>query len=452
MLQSMLGGFALTKRRLPLLLLLLGLPSCGGGDGNTETPSSPSANAQCSAVGQVNFVRDTLRNIYFWYQQLPDPTPSGFSSPETYLEAVRYKALDTSFSYIANQAESEAFFSESQFIGIGLSSQQTSPTEVRIAQIFTGSPAAEAGIERGDYLVSINDRPVADLVRTGDINTIFGPNQAGVVVRLSWRNLDGAAFDASLTKRAVTIPTVSDVRVYDLRRGGRVGYIFFRNFVTPSTAALNDAFTTLRDASVDELVLDLRYNGGGLVSVAQHLGGLIGGAATQGKVFGEFFHNDKNTSRNTTFRFDLPAAAIGFSRLVVITTGGSASASEAVINGLRPFIPVTVVGTTTFGKPVGQYGFDFCEKTIFPVSFVLRNALGESDFYDGIPADCAAADDLDHAIGDSNEASLAEALAYLRSGSCSATAQVAAQANARRNALIGRRPGGDGWQQLLLAN
>jgi C-terminal peptidase prc len=436
------------------ILLALGLPlasSCGGG-GEADPSASPSATAgQCSSSGQIAFVRTTLREIYFWYQELPDPAPSGFSSPEAYLEAVRYRPLDTTFSYIANQAESDAFFSESQFVGIGLSSQQVSATEVRVAQTFPGSPAADAGIARGDYLTAINGRPIEELIRTGDINTIFGANQIGVVVRLSWRTPDGVVADASLTKRAVTIPTVSDVRVFDVR-GRRVGYVFFRNFVQPSTAALNQAFTTLGEAGVDELVLDLRYNGGGLVSVAQHLGGLIGGDATRGQVFGEFFHNDKNTARNTTFRFERPAAAIGFSRLVVITTGGSASASEAVINGMRPFMPVTVVGDTTFGKPVGQYGYDFCDKTIFPVSFVLRNALGQSDFYDGIPADCAAADDLDHPIGDSSEASLQEALSFIRTGSCSGTAAVAARANARRAGSIGRRPPGDGWQQLLLAH
>ncbi len=391
-----------------------------------------------------------MQDIYFWYRELPNPDPAGFSSPEAYLEAVRYRALDSSFSYIADKAESDAFFSESQFIGIGLSTRQTSATELRLAQVFPGSPASEAGLERGDFLLTINGRAVPELLQTGEIEGIFGPAEVGVVVSLSWRRLaDRSTRSASLTKRAVTIPTVSVTRVYDLRRGPRVGYVFFRNFVQPSTAALNAAFHTLREAGVEELVLDLRYNGGGLLSVAQHLGGLIGGAATSGQVFVELFHNDKNQGRNSTLRFEQPAEAIGLPRLVAITTRGSASASEGVINGLRPFMPVTLVGDTTFGKPVGQYGFDFCTKTLFPVAFEARNANRDGDYYGGMPADCAAADDLDHELGDSEEASLSEALEFLRTGRCTPGAASAARAHAAREASIGTGQPRDGWRQLV---
>ena len=427
----------------------LGILSCGGG----SSPTEPTATDQCSTQGQVLFVRDTLQNIYFWYKDLKNPDPAGFNSPEAYLEAVRYKPLDSSFSYVANKAESAAFFSESQFIGIGISTQRLGTSELRIAQVFAGSPAADAGLLRGDYVLVINGKAVPDLLRTGEIDTIFGPGTAGVIVNMTWRSFaDGGERSATLTKRAVTIPTVSTTQVYDLRRGPRVGYIFFRNFVTPSVAALNTAFQQLKAEGAEELILDLRYNGGGLVSVAQHLGGLIGAAATKGQVFIEFFHNDKNQSRNTSLRFEEPAAAIGFRQLVVITTRGSASASEGVINGLRPFMPVTVVGDRTFGKPVGQYGYDFCDKTLFPVAFATRNARGEGDYFDGLPADCAAPDDLDHELGDPEEASLREALEFVRTGTCTSAASAARTALGAREARFGRGQPKDGWQQLLGAH
>lgn len=427
------------------LVLVVSLPGCGGGG----SPSGATSTDSCSTLGEVSFVRDALQDIYFWYKQLPNPDPAGFASPEAYLEAVRYKTLDTTFSYIANKAESAAFFSESQFIGLGISTLRSGGTELRIAQVFPDSPASEAGFERGDSVLTINGKAVPDLLRTGEIETIFGPSQIGVVVTMTWRTLAGDSRAASLTKRAVTIPTVSVTQVYDLRRGPRVGYVFFRNFVQPSTAALNTAFRTLKDAGAEELVLDLRYNGGGLVSVAQHLGSLIGGPATNGQVFIEFFHNDKNQTKNSVLRFDVPAEAIGFSRVVVITTRGSASASEGVINGLRPFMPVTLVGDTTYGKPVGQYGYDFCDKTLYPVAFETRNARGEGDYFAGIPADCAAADDLDHQVGDADEASLSEALEYLRTGTCTAAASSALKAHAAREARYGHGQPKDGWRQLV---
>ena len=428
------------------LLLLVLLPACGGG---ASSPSSATSTDSCSTLGKVSFVRDTLQDIYFWYKQLPNPDPAGFASPEAYLEAVRYQTLDKTFSYVANKAESAAFYSESQFIGIGISTHRFGESELRIAQVFPGSPAADGGLERGDFVLTINGKAVPDLIRTGEIDTIFGQSEIGVVVALTWQTLAGDARAASLTKRAVTIPTVSVTQVYDLRKGPRVGYVFFRNFVTPSTAALNTAFRTLKDAGAEELVLDLRYNGGGLVSVAQHLASLIGGATTNGQTFIEFFHNDKNQSKNQVLRFDVPAEAIGFSRLVVITTRGSASASEGVINGLRPFMPVTLVGDTTYGKPVGQYGYDFCDKTLYPVAFETRNARGEGDYFSGIPADCAAVDDLEHQLGDPDEASLSEALEYLRTGTCTAVASVAAKAHATRHARYGDGQPKDGFRQLV---
>ncbi len=435
---------------LPITLsVLLALAGCGGGGSSTPTESTAStATDQCSTLGQVEFVRTTLQDIYLWYTQLPDPDPAGFDSPEAYLDAVRYRPIDTSYSYIASKAASDAFFSDSQFIGIGVSYRQTGASELRVAQTFPGSPAADAGMTRSDHILAINGTAVAQLLSTGGISAAFGPDQEGVQVTMRWRAPGGPELEATLVKRKVTIPTVSATSVFDVG-GMRVGYIFFRNFVTPSIDALDTAFDRLLAEGATDLVLDLRYNGGGFVSVAQHLGSLIGGRGTSGEVLVNFRHNDKNTDRNEAVLLEDKPNALEVPRLVVITTGGSASASELIINGLRPFMSVTVVGSRTFGKPVGQYNFDFCEKVLFPVAFVGDNAAGEADYFDGIPADCAAPDDLDHAIADTREASLAEALSFLRTGRCSATAGAEAEIQARRRTVVPRPYEGDPWRQLL---
>ena len=434
------------------LVLLAGLSlSCGGGGSSPTSPDTAggTGSSSCTTLGQCTFVRDALQSYYYWYKELPNPDPGSFASPEAYLEAVRYRALDSSFSYVTSKASSDAFYSDSQFIGFGLSYKQTGQLELRLAQTFPGSPAAEAGMDRGDTLLSVNGKAVADLLRTGEINTIFGAEQMGVTADLAWRTLGGEERRATLTKRLVTIPTVSQTAVLDAGRS-RVGYIHFRNFVQPSVEALNTAFTQIRDQGATELVLDLRYNGGGLVSVAQHLGGLIGGPPLVGQVFVQFTHNDKQSSRNTAYRFEEKPQALAVSRLVVITTRGSASASEAIVNGLRPYMDVKVVGDTTYGKPVGQYGFDFCEKVLYPVSFLVTNARGEADYFDGIPADCAAADDVDHALASSQEASLAEALYVVRNGRCSGTAAAQAEVQARFRDRVRELPL-DGWRQTLNA-
>jgi carboxyl-terminal processing protease len=437
----------MSRRRLGVALVAVLALSCGGSSSPTSSDSTGSTS--CSTAGQCTFVRDVLQSYYYWYKELPNPDVSSFSSPEAYLEAVRYRPLDSSYSYITSKASSDAFYSESQFIGFGISTLQTAELELRLGQVFPGSPAADAGLDRGDYLVSLGGKAVADLMRTGEINSIFGPEQVGYSLDFAWRSPGGAEERATLTKRLVTIPTVSQTAVLD-DGPSRVAYIHFRNFVTPSVDALNAAFTQVRDAGASEIVLDLRYNGGGLLSVAQHLASLIGGDPLVGRLWVQLTHNDKQTSRNTPYNFEAKPQALGVSRLVVIATRASASASETIINGLRPYMDVKVVGNTTYGKPVGQYSFDFCEKVLYPVSFLVTNARGEADYFNGIPADCAAADDVDHPLASPSEASLAEALYVVRHGRCSGRAAAQAEVQARVRERLRVVPA-DPWRQLLNA-
>jgi C-terminal peptidase prc len=398
----------------------------------------------CSIVAQNLFVRDVLDEYYLWYRELPLVDPVRFARPEAYLDAVRYRPLDLSFSYVASRAAEAAFFEESRFIGFGFSTQRAG-SELRVLQVFPESPAAEAGMGRGDRILEVNGRSVERLIAEGEIDAVFGPSREGVSATLRLQSRDGIERRVTLTKRIVTIPTVSLARVFHVD-GRRVGYLLFRNFVRPSYEALDEAFGVFGAAGVTELVLDLRYNGGGLVDVAVHLASLIGGAPVAGRLFASFRHNDKNRALDRDLRFEeTPRQALHLARLVVITTRASASASELLINSLRPYIPVISIGAPTFGKPVGQYGFEFCDKVLAPVSFVLLNARGEADYFGGLPVDCPAADDLEHDLGSPDEASLAEALSYIRTGACSTPPRAFALG------AMSVQPGEDGWQLLLNA-
>jgi C-terminal peptidase prc len=391
------------------------------------------------------FVRDVLDEYYLWYQELPPVNPANYATPEAYLEAVRYRPLDETFSYITSRAANEAFYGESQFVGFGFSTQ-TSGQEMRILQVFPDSPASEASLDRGDRILEINGRSVAQLIASGEIGSAFGASEPGVSATVLVRSRGGDERRATMTKRVVTIPTVSLTRTFRVD-GRTVGYLFFRNFVNPSFQALDDAFAALREAGATELVLDVRYNGGGLVDVAVHLGSLIAGVPAQGRVFATFQHNDKNAALNEDLRFeDAPPQALSLSRLFVITTRSSASASELVINSLRPYIPVVVVGDSTYGKPVGQYGFTFCDKVLAPVAFKLVNAEGQGDFFGGIEPSCRAGDDVEHDLGSAEEASLAEALTYVRTGACSSTA------TSRVLRAAPRPPRAYGWQSIVNAH
>jgi carboxyl-terminal processing protease len=370
----------------------------------------------CSTLGQNLRTRDILDDLYLWRQYLPDVDPVRFPSPEAYLEAVRYRPLDTSYSYITPKAAHDALFSDSQYIGFGFSTRATN-TEITILQVFPGSPASEAQLARGDRIVAVDGRTIGELTVSGAIDTVFGDAAGGVSVSVDVVTRAGQSRRVTLEKRMVTIPPVSLTRVYQVN-GRIVGYVFFRQFVRPSMAALDEAFAALRQAGATELVLDLRYNGGGLLDVAVRLASLIGDVTLRGQVFATLQHNDRNRDLDETYRFEAVANPLRLSRLVVITTRSSASASELLINGLRPYLPVTVVGDRTFGKPVGQYSIDLCNRVVLPVAFITLNARGEADYFDGIAADCIAADDAGHELGAVEEASLAEALTVIRTGNC----------------------------------
>ena len=375
--------------------------------------------ANCSVTSQNLWVRDQLNTFYYWNRFLPgNVNPATFNSPEAYLDAVRYRPIDNTYSYITSAAANDAFFSDSQFIGFGFR-QETSNTDMRVQQVYDDSPASEAGLSRGDRITHVNGQSVAQYVANGTVGGAFGAAEIGVAATIDFEKASGERRQARMVKRLVTIPTVSHTRVVELD-GRRVGYLVFANFVQPSTAALNDAFAALKAANVNELVLDLRYNGGGLVDVAVHLASLIGGSRTAGQVMLNYVHNDViGPSFNKTTRFTSPEQALNLQRLFVITTRSSASASELIINSLRPYMPVVVIGDTTYGKPVGQYGLRFCDKVLAPVSFSIKNANDEGDFFDGIAPTCAAGDDYLHQLGESAEASFAEALNYVRTSSCS---------------------------------
>lgn len=403
----------------------------------------------CSDVGKTVFVADTMEEIYFWYREMPDVDPERYGSPEEYLEAVRYKPLDTSFSYITDKAADEALRQRSEYVGFGFGSRLTDTTELRVTLVYPGSPAAEAGLERGAFILEIDGRTVADLVATNQLGGAFGPSDPGVSRTVRFRTLDGAERTERMAKRVVEVPPVGATRIFTA--GDRVvGYIELANFVEPGRGALDNAFAQLRSAGATELVLDLRYNGGGLVSIAQHLAGLIGGARTNGRILARLVHNDKNSSRNSTIEFPNPAQALGLERVFIITTRSSASASELMVNGLRPHVDVVQVGDASYGKPVGQYGYTFCDRVLYPVAFNVVNSRNEGDYFGGLVPDCAAPDDLSHALGDPGEASLAEALHYVRTGSCSAVAARAARAASQRRPAESKQPHRrDGWEVLV---
>lgn len=409
--------------RASAVALGLMLSACGGSGGSSDIT------AECSIPGQNQAVYNTMQQWYLWYEKLPVLNPASFDSPQALLNALIAPVTDPvdRFSFLTTQAEEDALFGESQFIGFGFR-QQPGTDSVTVLDVFEDGPADLGGLDRGSSILAIDGVPIADILASeGGLSGALGPAEIGFEVEMTFRNQAGDEITSTFFKDTVTIPPVTATQVFDLD-GVSTGYLVFRNFVDPGVPALNSAFIEFSNAGVTQLIVDLRYNGGGLLRVAEHFANLLASRDHPGLPFYSLRFNDKNSGRNETFLFTTnpPTIALSLDKLVFITTPATASASEMLINGLPPYVETITVGDTTFGKPVGQLGFRFCEQVLRPVSFEFVNGLGEGGFFDGIGPDCVAADDVTVPFGVTGEDSFDAAVHWLATGSCPAVAEARA--------------------------
>ncbi len=410
-------------RQLLVVSLSVLAAGCGGGSDNTFSGGiGGGSGSSCSADDQKQFVLDNMRDIYFWNDLLPqDVDLSAFATAEELLvDLTSVQPLDR-FSFIGDAAADSARFNEGEAIAFGfrVSLVDEATNDVRILSVEAGSPADSGGLLRGQRLLAVDGVDVATLLAGDGVSAAFGPSDVGVTRTLTLRNLDDSEFDTTLVKAVITLNSVPQVRTYTIN-GMTYGYIEFSTFVLPAEAELDAAFAQFNAAGITDLIIDLRYNGGGRVDTAEFFGDLLGGFVSQGQVFSETLFNQANEINNRTELFEQRSNSLNTSRLVFITTGGSASASELVINSLEPEVSVELVGSTTFGKPVGQVGLPFCNDTkiLRPAAFEIVNNLGEGRYFDGLPVDCAADDDFTTEIGSQEDPSTAAALELLSTGSC----------------------------------
>jgi hypothetical protein len=221
-----------------------------------------------------------------------------------------------------------------------------------------------------------------------------------------------------MTKRTVRIDPVPayGVKVFDLNGVPSVGYLHLRSYISPADPQLIDAFSAF--AGLEYFIVDLRYNGGGLVSTAELINNLLG-AALAGEVQYRMVYNASKSQQNATVRFAPPEQSAAPVRIAFLTTEATASASEININSMQPWVEAALIGSDTYGKPVGQIAFNLegCEDRLRLVSFKTVNALGQGDYYDGLASSfgttCAVADTLDAQLGSPDDNLIRTALGWL---------------------------------------
>jgi carboxyl-terminal processing protease len=420
----------------------------GGGDGGSGNPPVDTTATSCTVSAQKDWLRDDMQQRYYWNTQAPNPDPAPFASVLAYFNARLFRGDAVvpadRWSYITDTASYEQFFAEGRSFGYGLfinGNELTLPLRVRYTE--AKSPAAAANLQRGDTLLSVNGRPAAELVARADFSAL-SPSREGETVVLEVEASNGSRRSVTL---AATTHDLTPVPVATtLARAGSkpVGYLVLKDFITQAEAPLRSGLAQIRAAGATELILDLRYNGGGRVSTANVLASLIAGNTRNGQVFAELRFNAQQRAQNTLYRIE--STDPGFDRVVVLTGPRTCSASELVVNGLKPFVDVTTVGGATCGKPFGFTPASNCGNTYSHVTFESFNANGAGRYYDGIPASCAATDTFTGTLGTVNEPMTARALSSLDGASCAAAGAAPTDKRAAQAARSGvwgvvREPG-----------
>jgi carboxyl-terminal processing protease len=359
-----------------------------------------------------NHLYGAMKDIYLWYEKLPVLNPSLYSTPYELMEALRYKEIDR-WSFVLSWNEYQQYFEEGKMIGHGFMISRDNDENLRIAFIYPSTSAYSKGIRRGWIIEKIN----GVIATPSNVIDLLGAGNTGVENTIEFIDNDNISRTILLKKEELSIHPVLYSEIINTG-GKKIGYVVFQDFIEAANDEIDSVFNNFKQEHIDDLILDMRYNGGGSVDVAVHLSGWLAGNANANNTLIKFQHNDKNKQRDTSFTIPYNGASLDLSRIAFIGTSSTASASELIINGMIPYMQVDLVGTPTNGKPVGMYVLELGnhDYAAFPVCFKYTNAQDAGDFYDGLQPEILVNDDLTRDFGDPNEAMLKAAVNYLTSG------------------------------------
>ena len=451
--------------------VLFSLVACGGGGGGGSSSAPPPAppvadnddsedNGEADACGvpaQIDFVEAVTDSWYLWYDEMADVDKAGYESAQAYLDArlapLIDEGRDRGFSYMTTITEDETSISSGAYIGFGFRSSSSSAGLFMI-DVFESGPAWAAGVRRGMELVAVDTGNGFETLeqlseREATSEEIFGPSEVGVIRDFRFRQ-NGTEVEFSIAKDELEPPALAGEPLLIERSGlPPVGYLHLRQFInaalTPEEgfSSLTDASVLFKEASVTDLIIDLRYNGGGLLSVADTMLDLLAGLTALGEPSFKIQVNDQhpefNEDEDNWGLFDELPETFSPIRIAFITSRSTASASELIINGLDPHLDVVMVGANTFGKQVGQGRWDMhegvegleredCDVALRLTAFEIVNGENQGGYHQvGLDGTgrftlCAAEDDISNPFGDPQEASVGAALDWLNTGSCPSSA------------------------------
>jgi carboxyl-terminal processing protease len=464
-----------------LLLSAFVMASCSKKNVDPSDPDQPSKTGST-----LDLIKDSVflysKEVYYWNDALPTYAnfrPRSFTGTND-LDALS-KEVDALSQYKVDPATGKAYeyyeaapgTAKYSFIDDGTVSSELNGVkgdfgfapiyiglnDLRVRYVYPGSPADQAGLKRGYQITAINGRTSL----TYDANSGSGTNVNFVInaysnstnITMTVKRPDLSTFDVNMNVATYKLNPVLNAQVFDQGNGHKIGYIVFNSFTSLENAKpqLDAAFADFQSKNITELVVDLRYNGGGYVETAEYLTNMIAPASTNGAVMYSTYYNSNLTTGNapilknqvrkdektgevynyTQFDYSVKGNEVTFSRTGIpvslnlnkvffIVSGSTASASELTINNLRPKMDVKLIGSTTYGKPVGFFDIKINKYELYVPEFETKNSAGQGGYYAGMePATTSYpgfedGDDVSKDFGDPTERLLAHALTYVKTG------------------------------------
>lgn len=398
-----------------------------------KTKDNPSVTPKDSTTVAAKVKDSSLsiaRDFYLWYSQIPSTfNAQSYADPNAVMVGIRNYSSETGFTGPVDRWSFGVLKTDWNQLSGGIGTINNVSTngdfglgvffrvegDLRVKLVERLSPAGIAGVQRGWRIMKINGNPnITTANSTFIVNSVF----YSATTTFTFLKPDGTSVDLSLTASQYSQQTVYLDSIYHI--GSKIiGYMVLNSFLGDTSHIFSDfqrVMNKFSTQSVSDIVIDLRYNGGGYVSVQEKLADYLSPTSANGSVMMKETYNDKHQNYNTTLHFR-KIGPLNPNHILFIVSQSTASASELLINNLKPYMSVKIVGpTNTDGKPVGFFPIPVGDWYVFPVSFRSTNSANYGGYFNGFTPDAIAADGLDKNWGDPTEASFAEAIKYITTG------------------------------------
>lgn len=352
------------------------------------------------------YIYETFQDWYLWNNKLPIVDPNTFETGQELIDSICVE--QDRWSFAGSLTSVKQLFEAGEFTGFGGNMMLDAQKRIWVGLVYRNSPMGRIGVQRGWEIKSIDGFTTEYLE---EINNALAKEQS---VTFEFVDNNGETHTATLKREVVTMNTVLHSSIIE-EGPHKIGYLVFDSFVETSEAELDSVFTRFNQEKITDLIVDLRYNGGGLNDIAYKLTAMIGGSKVKNKLITLTQHNSNHFNYNLEKIADYKGTSVEVPTVHFITTKETASASEVVINNLIPYMEVVIVGRATHGKPVGMYIFEVekLDLAILPICFKTTNKDGNGDYFNGLQPTLEVADDITRPWGDPEEGMLKATIACI---------------------------------------